>query len=92
MQLSNLFGNAFNGTIPLINPYYQPVATGLSGPLTNVNATCAGTVGHSCAPTIPKNTYAFNNGAYLLSNGNIEGFQLAPLTPFNVQFYYTLAL
>ena len=92
VQLSNLFGNAFNGTIPLINPYYQPVATGLSGPLTNVNATCAGTVGHSCAPTIPKNTYAFNNGAYLLSNGNIEGFQLAPLTPFNVQFYYTLAL
>jgi hypothetical protein len=92
VQLSNLFGNAFNGSIPLANPFYQPVATGLSGPMTNVNSACAGVTGHGCSATIPKSSDAFQNGAYLLSNGNIAGYQLAPLTPFNVQFFYSLAL
>ncbi|MGH7745355.1 MAG: hypothetical protein ACREQ5_11260, partial [Candidatus Dormibacteria bacterium] len=92
VQLLNLFGNAYNGTIPLVNPFYQPVANGVSGPLTGVNSACGASTSHGCAASLPTNTYAFKNGAYLLSNGNIEGYQLAPLMPFNVQVYYQLAL
>ncbi len=91
VQFDNLFGNSYNGAIPLINPFYQPVASGLSGPLTGYNTTCGGSTAHGCA-NIPKNTYAYKNGAYLLSNGNVEGYQLAPLAPLNFQVYYNLAL
>ncbi len=91
VSLQNLFGNAYNGAIPLVNPFYQTVATGVSGPLTGVNSTCGGSTAHGCG-NIPTNTYAFKNGAYLLSNGNIDFYQLAPLTPFNAQVFYQLAL
>jgi hypothetical protein len=91
--MANLFGNAYNGSIPALNPFYQPVATGLSGPLNNVN-TCQSVFGSTrgCA-NFSKETYAFQNGGYLLSNGDFTATPgLAPLTPFNIQVYYQRAL
>ena len=38
LQFFNLFGNAFVNSVPAVNPWYQPVATGLSGPGTGVNS------------------------------------------------------
>jgi hypothetical protein len=93
IQMANLFGNAYINTVPAVNPFYQPVATGLSGPLNNVN-TCTATFGSArgCA-NFSKETYAFQNGAYLQSNGDFTaGTALAPLTPFNITLYYQRAL
>jgi hypothetical protein len=73
--VQNLFGNAYNGTIPTINPYYQPVGTGLSGPQTGLNPFYNPARGFA---NIPKDAYAFTNGAYLL----------LPTTPMNFQLYY----
>ncbi len=90
VQMLNLFGNAFNGSVPAINTYYQPVANGLSGPQTGVNV-CTAQVGtaRGCTPYIPNNINAFSNGAYLLSNGNFTGTPgFAPLQPFTVQFFF----
>jgi hypothetical protein len=95
VQFLNLFGNAWINSVPAINPWYQPVATGLSGPQTNYN-TCVGQVGagiRGCYPYIAKDTYAFTNGAYLLSNGNFTGTPtFGPIQPFTVQVYYQRAL
>jgi hypothetical protein len=73
--VQNLFGNAYNGTIPTINPYYQPVGTGLSGPQTGLNPFYNPSRGFA---NIPKDAYAFTNGAYLL----------LPTTPMNFQVYF----
>jgi hypothetical protein len=98
IQFTNLFGNAFNGTVPAVNPYYQPVATGVSGPQTYTNANCvspaAGGYGSArgCA-NIPASSAAFTNGAYILSNGNFTaGPSIAPLTPFSFNVFYQRAL
>jgi Carboxypeptidase regulatory-like domain len=88
IQMLNLFTNGYVNSTPAVNPFYQPVANGLSGPQTGQN-TCAATYGaaRGCA-AVPVNSYAFSNGAYLLTNGNVGTYQLAPLSPtvFNV-FY-----
>jgi hypothetical protein len=63
VQFLNMFGNAYNGVVPIINPYYQPVGTGLSGPKTGqspFNVPNRGLV------NVPSDAYAFTNGAYLL--------------------------
>jgi hypothetical protein len=88
VQLVNVGTNGYNGTIPAVNPFYQPVATGVSGPQTGQN-TCTATYGQArgCS-AIPSNSYAFTNGAYLLTNGNIDGFQLAPLAPMSINVFY----
>ena len=88
VQFVNLFTNGYNGTTPAINPFYQPVANGLSGPQTGQN-TCIAQYGaaRGCA-VIPTNTYAFSNGAYLLTNGNVGNWQLAPLAPMSINVYY----
>ncbi len=95
VQLVNLFGNAWVNSVPAINTWYQPVANGLSGPQTGVNS-CINQTGpniRGCYPTVPKDSYAFTNGAYLLSNGNFTGVPtFGPIQPFNVQFYYQWAL
>ncbi len=93
VQMSNLFGNAFINSVPAVNPFYQPVTTGTSGPLTNQN-NCQTVFGntHGCA-NMSKETYAFQNGAYLLSNGDFTGATgLAPLQPFTITVYYQHAL
>jgi hypothetical protein len=83
LQMVDVGTNGYNGTTPAVNPFYQPVATGISGPQTGQN-TCTATYGtaRGCA-AIPSNAYAFTNGAYLLTNG-----QLAPLAPMSFNFYY----
>ncbi len=93
VQIANLFGNAFNNTVPSTNPYYQPVANGLSGPQTNYNFCAAPSQGfknlRGCEPQIPNTSNAFANGAYLLSNGNFTNAPLiAPLRPMTLQVYY----
>jgi hypothetical protein len=70
---NNLFGNAYNGTIPGINPYYQPVANGLSGPQTGINPLYNPSRGFV---NIPKDAYAFTNGAYLLLPNEPMSFQV----------------
>ena len=94
LQLFNIFGNAFVNSVPAVNPYYQPVATGLSGPGTNVNS-CVQQTGpgiRGCVPQIPGDVNAFTNGAYLLTNGNFTGTPfLGPQQPFALQLYYQRA-
>jgi hypothetical protein len=87
-QFVNVGSNGFNGTTPAVNPFYQPVGNGTSGPQTGLN-TCTAQYGtaRGCA-NLPTNTYAFSNGAYLLTNGNVGTWQLAPLAPMSVNIYY----
>ncbi len=90
IQFLNAFGNAFSGSVPAVNPFYQPVANGLSGPQTNYNVCKAEGFGtaRGCTAWVPRDTYAFRNGAYLLTNGNFtNGLTLAPLQPMTVQIY-----
>ena len=88
VQFVNLFSNGYNGTTPAVNPFYQPVANGVSGPQTGQN-TCSAIYGttRGCA-AIPANSYAFSNGAYILTNGNVGTWQLAPLAPMSVGVFY----
>jgi hypothetical protein len=100
IQFVNLFGNGFINSVPAVNPYYQPVTTGVSGPQTSYNANCipqsAGGFGSArgCS-NIPHESYAYSNGAYILSNGSFTtagGPLIAPLQPFAFQVYYQLKL
>jgi hypothetical protein len=87
IQARNLFGNIYNGVIPVVNPYYQPVSTGVAGPQTNqpkqANPNFGGGLyvdrGFS---NIPNDASAFSNAAYLLP----------PSNPTTFVFYYQLAL
>jgi hypothetical protein len=94
IQMMNLFSNAWYGTVPAVNPWYQPVANGVSGPQTDYNSCGNGAGGpgyglRGCYPFINKEAYAYPNGAYLLSNGNFTGTPaFGPLEPFVVQVYY----
>ncbi|MBV8490062.1 MAG: hypothetical protein JO199_05970, partial [Candidatus Eremiobacteraeota bacterium] len=86
IQMQNLFGNGYVNSVPAVNPYYQAVANGVAGPQTGYNG-CFAQVGYArgCYPQVPRDTYAYTNGAYLLTNGNFTGGPaLAPLVPFNV--------
>lgn len=89
VQMQNLFGNAYVNSVPAVNPYYQAVANGLNGPQTGWNG-CYQQVANArgCYQWIPRDTYAFTNGAYLLTNGNFTGGPVfAPLVPFNVDAF-----
>jgi hypothetical protein len=90
IQMVNLFTNGYNNAIPEVSPFYQPVANGLAGPQTGQN-TCTATYGvaRGCAAVNP-NSYAFTNGAYLLSNGALStaSFYLAPLSPTQFNIFY----
>jgi hypothetical protein len=91
VQMFNLFGSAWMNSVPAVNPWYQPVANGLSGPQTGFNS-CVNQTGanfRGCFPTIPRDTYAFSNGAYLLTNGNFTGTpSYGPIQPFTIQVFY----
>lgn len=97
IQMQNLFGNAYVNSVPAINPWYQAVGNGLSGPQTGYN-TCASSGGpgagfRGCYAQIPRDTYAFTNGAYLLTNGNFTGApSFAPLVPFNIDVFYQVKI
>lgn len=94
VQMTNLFGNAWANAVPAINPWYQPVANGISGPQTGYNS-CVSQVGKArgCYPYVARDSYAFPSGAYLLSNGNFTGTPtFGPIQPFNIQVYYQRAI
>jgi len=96
VQFLNLFGNAWINTVPSINPWYQPVANGLSGPQTGYES-CVNQVGagaRGCAPAVPYDTYAFTNGAYVLTNGNFTSGlpTLGPGQPFTIELFYQLKI
>jgi hypothetical protein len=88
LQLIDVGTNGYNGTTPAVNPFYQPVGNGTSGPQTGQN-TCAAQYGpaRGCA-NIPSNSYAYSNGAYLLTNGNTGAWILAPLAPMAFNLFY----
>jgi hypothetical protein len=88
VQFINVGTNGYNGTTPAVNPFYQPVGNGTSGPQTGQNNCIAqyGTA-RGCA-NIPSNSYAYSNGSYLLTNGNTGNWILAPLAPMSVNVFY----
>jgi Carboxypeptidase regulatory-like domain/TonB dependent receptor len=98
IQFINLFGNGFVNSVPALNPYYQPVTTGVSGSQTSYNPNCISQANGGFGSArgcnnIPKESYAFTNGAYVLSNGNFtSGSSIAPLQPFAFTVYYQLKL
>lgn len=87
VQVQNLFGNVYNGVVPTINPYYQAVATGVSGPQTGKlqqtdPSFSGGLYQNRGYANVPTDAYAYRNGAYLLT----------PNAPTRLKFYYQLAL
>ncbi len=91
LSIIDVADNGFNGATPSVNPFYQPVATGVSGPQTGQN-TCIAQYGSArgCA-AIPSNAYAFTNGSYVLTNNAVGSgalFVLAPLAQTQFNLYY----
>jgi hypothetical protein len=96
IQFLNLFGNGYANSVPSISPWYQPVATGLSGPQTGYES-CTNQVGagvRGCQAIVPNDAQAFSNGSYLLTNGNFTSGvpTLGPGAPTSIQVFYQLAL
>jgi len=91
LAIIDVADNGFNGATPSVNPFYQPVATGVSGPQTGQNTCIFGVYGSArgCA-AIPSNAYAFTNGSYVLTNNAVgsASFVLAPLAQTQFNLYY----
>jgi hypothetical protein len=84
IQFFNIVGGPTYGSVPVLNPYYQPVATGVAGSQTNqVPQVLQPGFGASRGyANIPSAYDAFANAAYLV-----------PLNqPFHVDVYYQLSL
>ncbi len=81
---SNLTGNVYYGSVPMVNPYYQPVSTGVPGPQTGLNALAnpnyAGGIFAKTASNVP--IAAYGNGPYIL----------LPNMPTTITAYYQLKL
>lgn len=95
IQVSNAFGNAFVNSVPSVSPFYQAVANGISGIQTGYNSCARQLLGsvRGCTPYVPRDSYAFSNGAYLLTNGDFNGTPLlAPLEPFTFNAFYQIRL
>ncbi len=84
VQFLNLAGGPTYETIPVLNPYYQPVATGVAGRQTSqVPQTIQPGFGASRGyANVPSAYYTFTNGAYFSPYNQ----------PFNVDAYYQLKL
>jgi hypothetical protein len=84
IQFFNIVGGPSYGSVPVLNPYYQPVATGVAGSQTSqVPQTIQTGFGASRGyANIPSSYNAFANAAYL-----------SPLNvPFHVDVYYQLSI
>ncbi len=84
IQILNVGANPYYEQIPQINPYYQPVATGVAGPQTNQvpQVTQPGFGPSRGYANIPKSYNAFTNGAYLVPFNE----------PLSVDVYYQLTI
>jgi len=90
--LTNLFDNVFSE--PSVNPFYQPVATGIAGPQSGTQV--AGNPNAPSNTTLAPATPTAN--AYLYGQRNLPAYQTSPFillpnaAPRAVRFYYQLAL
>jgi hypothetical protein len=83
--VKNVFGNVYYGSHPTVNPYYQPVTTGVAGPGTGkvpqANPGFGGGV--------------FNNRGFANVSGDAFGhgpYLLLPNRPMTFEFYYQRSL
>ncbi len=81
IYMQNVFNNMYYGAIPEVNPYYQPVATGVAGvqtgQLPQANPNYAGGIYRNRGyANIPTNAYGY--GPYIL----------APQQPYTFTVYY----
>lgn len=93
VQIQNVFGNVYNGNLPTVNTYYQPVTTGFAGPqtglITQANPQQQIPAGQ---PGGPLNYYQ-HGFANLPSNVyGQQPYLLLPNEPTTFRFYYQLAL
>jgi hypothetical protein len=86
LLINNIFGNVDFGSVPQVNPYYQPVSTGVAGPQTGENALAnpgyAGGLFSKTGSTSNVPALAYGDGPYIL----------LPSTPTNFTLYYQLKL
>jgi hypothetical protein len=84
LLVHNITGNVYYGSVPIVNPYYQPVSTGVAGPQTGYNALAnplyAGGLYSKEAANVP--LAAYGNGPYVL----------LPNEPTVYTLYYQLKL
>ncbi len=83
LQIQNLFGNIYAGSIPIPNTYYQPVTTGVAGPATG-----------KPLQANPAQTLYANHGYVDLPNSSYgqNAFLLLPNQPTTYRVYYQLGL
>lgn len=93
VQIQNLFGNVYNGNLPTVNTYYQPVTTGVAGPQTGlINQANPQQQIPAGQPGGPLNYYQ-HGFANLPSNVYGQNpYLLLPNEPTTFRFYYQLAL
>ncbi|MGH7754657.1 MAG: hypothetical protein ACREM8_00030 [Vulcanimicrobiaceae bacterium] len=91
VYIQNVFGNVYNGAIPLLNPFYQPVATGIAGPQTGLNPFA--NPAFTNVGTTPVGTFANHGNADIPASAYGYGpFVQVPIAPIRYTFYYQLAL
>jgi Carboxypeptidase regulatory-like domain len=91
IYVQNIFGNVYNGAIPLLNPFYQPVATGIAGPQTGQNAFA--NPAYTNAGTVPAGTFLNHGNANIPASAyGTAPYVLLPVAPTQFTLYYQLAL
>ena len=83
IQINNLFGNIYSGSVPIPNTYYQPVTTGIAGPATG-----------KPLQANPAQTLYANHGYVNIPNSSYgqNAFLLLPNTPTTYRLYYQVGL
>jgi hypothetical protein len=86
LLVSNITGNVYYGSVPKVNPYYQPVSTGVAGPQTGQNALAN--------PNYAGGVYAKTGSAANLSSADYGNspYVLFPNAPTVYTLYYQLKL
>jgi hypothetical protein len=70
LLMTNITGNVYFGSVPIINPYWQPVSTGVGGPQTGKNALAnpayAGGIFAATGSAANPSLATYSNGPYVL--------------------------
>jgi hypothetical protein len=81
LYMQNLFNNVYYGAIPEVNPYYQPVATGVAGVQTGQLP--------QANPNFDGGIYRYRGYANVPANASGYGpYIVAPQEPFQFTLYY----